>query len=541
MNALRPSYPPVPPAARKALVVLGPPLVAAALAGISVLVGWHGKDLAAQTYRVHEVRAHGLLLWDIYWYGGNYPLSYSVLMPVIAAFIGLTATGIAFAALAAWAFDRLVTGWWGRRPAGSWYFAASTVLLVAIGQLPYLTGEAFALAAVLALRRRRRALAGVLVAACALCSGVAATFLVLALVAWALHQRAQRWWLVAMAGVPIVLLGAIFLIFPGTGSFPYGWGGAAWSLGLCVAAFTPLFRSLPVVRTAAALYAVLVVGALVIPSPMGGNANRLGEGVGTALLICVAWDRIRETWRDRRLQLSPRRNLAVLGAVTSLGFVVWAWAPGTGVVSASSSPANQASFYQPLLSQLASRSTEPVRIEVPPTVNLWESAYLAPHVSLARGWERQLDIANNPIFYDKDALTPSSYRAWLLDNGISFVALPHAPLDYAAKGEAALLDSDRVPGLQFLWASPDWTLWQVVGSPGLVSGPAVLDKLQGDQVVVNVQRPGALTLRVRYTPYWSVADNDGCVRETPAHWTQIDANRPGPLQLTTSLLNNSTC
>ncbi len=31
----------------------------------------------------------------------------------------------------------------------------------------------------------------------------------------------------------------------------------------------------------------------------------------------------------------------------------------------------------------------------------------SPHVTLARGWERQLDIANNPIFYTDGALTPT--------------------------------------------------------------------------------------------------------------------------------------
>jgi hypothetical protein len=58
----------------------------------------------------------------------------------------------------------------------------------------------------------------------------------------------------------------------------------------------------------------------------------------------------------------------------------------------------------------------------------WEAAYVAPAVPLVRGWERQLDTAGNPLFYDADLLNPDSYRAWLIDSGVRYVALPDAPL-----------------------------------------------------------------------------------------------------------------
>ena len=46
-----------------------------------------------------------------------------------------------------------------------------------------------------------------------------------------------------------------------------------------------------------------------------------------------------------------------------------------------------------------------MRIEVPPTANHWESAYLAPKFELARGWLRQLDTTRDDIFYDEGELT----------------------------------------------------------------------------------------------------------------------------------------
>lgn len=77
----------------------------------------------------------------------------------------------------------------------------------------------------------------------------------------------------------------------------------------------------------------------------------------------------------------------------------------------------------------------------------WESAYIAPTFPVARGWERQLDVAYDPIFYLPGALTARSYPSWLLANGVSYVALPGTALDYAATSEASLLRSGRVEGL----------------------------------------------------------------------------------------------
>ncbi|MGH9095513.1 MAG: hypothetical protein ACRDXE_10165, partial [Acidimicrobiales bacterium] len=132
----------------------GPVVLAAVLSLLAVLLGWHGVDQAAQVYRVFQVRQHGLALFDSNWYGGNYPLGYSVVFPVVAAVIGLPAAAVILAVVGTWAFDRLVADHLGRRPLGSWYFAASTLIQVAIGQLPYMAGQAFGLLAILALTRR---------------------------------------------------------------------------------------------------------------------------------------------------------------------------------------------------------------------------------------------------------------------------------------------------------------------------------------------------------------------------------------------------
>ena len=67
-------------------------------------------------------------------------------------------------------------------------------------------------------------------------------------------------------------------------------------------------------------------------------------------------------------------------------------------------PSTRAAYFQPLgAAGCASTAGPGVRIEVPPTANHWESAYLAPEFELARGWLRQLDTTRDDIFYDDDA------------------------------------------------------------------------------------------------------------------------------------------
>ena len=133
----------------------GPPLLAAALAVIAVAAGWRGVDWPAQVYRVELVRAHGLIGFDVSWYGGQFPLAYSLLFPALAAATSLAIVAVASAAMATWAFQRLVRDRFGLGGSlAAYLFATATTVQVAIGQLPFLLGFGFALLATLALRRR---------------------------------------------------------------------------------------------------------------------------------------------------------------------------------------------------------------------------------------------------------------------------------------------------------------------------------------------------------------------------------------------------
>jgi hypothetical protein len=529
---------------------LAPALLTLVLATTVVLLGWRGVDQAAQFYRVMEFRLHGLTLWDGGWYGGNLPLGYSVLFPAIGAVLGIKVASVAAAVLATWAFDRVVTNNFGSRPLGTWYFAVCTLLPVMIGQLPFLTGEAFGLAALLALQKGWRPLALLLGLLAALCSPLAAAFLAMVCLAWAAYGSGRRLWVIATAAISLAIIGVIGLVFPGEGAFPFPWQGLVVTELLCLTAVTPLVRTTPAVRLGALFYAAATLFSFMVPNPLGGNAPRLAASIGVPLLACFltapspALARltparvVRWATGGRNIELGPRWRAAAL--ILVVPFAVWQWAPTDTVVTAPSEhPELQQTYYQALLTELARVAPGPIRVEIPPTLEHWEAAFVAPYVSLARGWERQLDVANNPLFYTKGGLTPATYQTWLDNSGITWVALPDAPLDYAALGEARLLNSGAVADLQLAWSNAHWRLWHVNHSPGLVSGPAKLTMLEPDHLTLQVSAPGIITLRVRYTTFWRVGSGAACVSPAPGGWTSVAAASTGTIELSASMLNTS--
>lgn len=536
---------------RDRLVAIAPAALTLVLATLVYLLGWRGVDQAAQTYRVFQFRAHGLMLWDSGWYGGNFPLGYSVLFPPLAAAIGVQVAVVGSAVLATWSFDRVIRYHLGARPLGTWYFAVSTLLPVAIGQWPFLAGEAVGLLALVVLQRGRRPLAIGLGILAALFSPLAAAFLAMVCLAWAAHGSGRRGWLIATAGVSLGVIVATGAMFPGDGPFPFPWTGLVVTELLCFTALTPFVQTTPAVRMGALLYAAASLFSFLVPNPLGGNAPRLAASIGVPLLACFAtapgpaFDRLSHSavvrWLSHGRTLRFSMPWRIAAVVIVIPFAVWQWAPGQKIVtSPGSSPGTTSSFYKPLLAELtALEASRPVRVEIPPTLDHWEAAYVAPYVSLARGWERQLDIADNPLFYNTGALTAASYQAWLDREGVTYVALPAAALDYAAKAEAALLRSGQLTDLSPVWSSPDWTMWRVTDSPGLVTGPASITSLEPDRVTLQVSEPGPITVRVRYTKFWSVTTGSACLSSAPNGWTSVLANDPGVIELSASVLHQA--
>jgi hypothetical protein len=200
------------------------------------------------------------------------------------------------------------------------------------------------------------------------------------------------------------------------------------------------------------------------------------------------------------------------------------------VEEARGDPSTAAAFHDEVLRFLEDRSEPGERLEVPLTRNHWEATYLAQSYPLARGWHRQLDRKVNPLFYERE-LTPERYERWLRENAVRWVALPDAPLDFSAEEEKELLLAGQ-PYLEQRLETDDWSIWEVRDPEPPVSGPAKLTAAGADGFDLEASRPGPVLVRQRATPYWTVADGDGCVAKDEASgWTLVQVRRPGTLRV----------
>jgi hypothetical protein len=325
--------------------------------------------------------------------------------------------------------------------------------------------------------------------------------------------------------VALAALGPVLFL---TAAFPEGgWAPFPFTAYLpiplfCAACLVVLPREERALRAGAVLYALGATLGVAYETPMGGTASRLGMLLGGPLLLCAAWDRLRH---------ASRALLAVaLAGFALLGY--WQWTSAIrDIDKALRDPAAEAGYFEPLRGFLATLP-DPGRIEIPFTSSRWENAEVAPLVPLARGWQRQLDTGRNPVFYRGD-LNRLTYASWLAENGVRYVALPSAKPDRSSYAERGLIESG-LPYLRLRWRSREWRVYEVLLAAPIVvpQGDAelVLEQFGSDELLLDVKRPGAALVRVRWTPYWFAAG--GCV-ERAGEWTRVIASEPGFMRLST--------
>jgi hypothetical protein len=216
-------------------------------------------------------------------------------------------------------------------------------------------------------------------------------------------------------------------------------------------------------------------------------------------------------------------------ALTSTALVIWQLnGPVAQSVRASMSPSSSYGFYLPAIRYLESQTRgKPMRIEEAFTSSHWDATVLGQHFLLARGWDRQLDTRYNPLFYEAH-LSAFAYHRWLLENGVRFVLLPDARLDFSSVQEASLLRT----GLNFLrlvMHTANWHIYEVRGARSLATGPGYLTRVDGDGFSIRAIRAGKLVVRIHYTPYWRVTSGSATITSTTSGWTQIAAPRRSEL------------
>ncbi|HVY77744.1 MAG TPA: hypothetical protein VG898_04485 [Solirubrobacterales bacterium] len=509
-------------------------LPAVALSSLLALamLAWNPQvgDLAAQVFRTELFQRAGLSIWNGSWYGGHYTLTYSVLFPPLASLLGPQLVGTLSVVSSSYFFDRLVRDRWGERARwATLWFAAGVVTLLADGQLTFALGVAFGLAALRFLQLDRSKLALAAAAGCALSSPVAAAFLA-GVVAVGVIERGRPFSRGAL-GVAALALGLVLLpnlAFPESGQFPFAFSSyLAIPLWCGGALFVTrgLGREERQLRWALAGYVLAATLLLLAPNPMGGNAVRLGALFGGPVLAAVVL--------ARRPHLA--RTSALIFVLAMAGGLYWQVTASVSQIARSvGDPSTSPSYFEPPARWLRAHGGASVRVEVPPTANHWESAYLATQFELARGWLRQLDTTRDDIFYSEDErLTAASYRRWLHRNAISYVALPDAPLDYSSVAERRLILS-APPYLDLRWSSPHWRIYAVADPRPLVEpiGAAAARTLWvGRQGFgLDVTRPGDFLVRVNFTPYWSISRGAGCLLRH-GDWTIARATHPGVLRV----------
>jgi hypothetical protein len=518
---------------RRIVALLAHPVLAAVAAAAVLHLLWmtllanSGGDMAAQEAWADFAREHPDSAYNLAWYGGLHPVSYSALSPYFMAALGVRTTMVlagtvstGLLALLLVRSNRL------RRPLVPALYGAFALTGNAVsGRATFGLGMMFGLAALAVIfawpdewrssaaryRTARGIVAGGLSALAAASSPVAGLFVGFAAVAMWLTGRRSAAYTIGLPPLAIVLLSS--WLFPFSGEQPMN---AVALILPCLAgvfgvAFAP--RSWRLVRVGSGLYVAAVLLVWLVPSPIGTNITRLGLLFGGVVLIAAASTRPRQGSPALADLLSAKRARTVLVlAIATMSIWQVAFAANDAVHSRPTDSWTEQ--LEPLVQQLETRNADIGRAEVVPTRSHREASALAPYVNLARGWNRQADAELNPIFYDGDLLTPATYRDWLDRWAVRYVVLPTGPTDYAADEEAALV-AGGLPYLHEVWADPNWRLYQVADPTPLAEPPAEVTSFDATEVVLSVPSPGTMLVRVPYSPWLSLIDATGNPLEAP--------------------------
>ncbi|WP_369178726.1 MFS transporter [Streptomyces mutabilis] len=488
-----------------------PVLSVTVLAGV-LHVAWFftfansGGDLAAQDAWAEFVGRHPDSAYNLAWYGGMHPVSYSVVSPYLMSVLGVRTTMMIAGTLSAGLLTMiLIRSRVVRNPL--WASLAGLFGLMgnaASGRVTFGLGMMFGLGAVAAVfcwphrwRNKRWAkglCAAPLAALSTMASPVAGLFVGLVAVALFLQKRRPGAWSLGLAPAAVVALSAV--LFPFSGTQPMSFGSAALPIlyaGL-VCWFVP--RAWTTVRITSAVYGLSVLLVWLISSQIGSNITRLAMlFAGVALVAALPFT-------------VPKSRKWYALVVSLVGFVGWIGFKSADDIVHTQPTASWARELAPLVNELQEVGAEKGRVEAVPARSHREASALAPYVNLARGWTRQADMERNPLFYD-DTLNSANYHEWLKRWAVHYVVLPKGEPDGdGGKRERELLQRG-LPYLKQIWGDANWQLFQVLDPTPLAEPDAVVQSAGQDEWTIDVKRPGRILIRVPYSPWLSLVDDEG--------------------------------
>ena len=471
-----------------------------------------GGDIAAQDAWAEFVGRHPGTAYNLAWYGGMHPVSYSVVSPYLMSLLGVRTTmmivGTVSSALTALILVRVPAV---RNPLACSLAGVFAYLCNALsGRVTFGLGMMFALGAVAAVfcwphrwRRRRWAKAVVAAPLAGLAtagSPVAGLFLGVVAAALFLNKRRPGAYALGLAPVAVVVLSA--WLFPFSGTQPMSFGTLSLPFVFAVLVFVLVPRDWRTVRTAAAVYGVGTLLTYVVDSQIGSNVSRMAMLFGGVVLLAAL------------PYTAPRTRRWYALVLALVGFNFWIGFKGVDDIVRTAPAASWSRELAPLVHQLQKAGAERGRVEVVPASSHREASALAPYVNLARGWNRQADMKRNPLFYD-DTLDPVNYREWLDRWAVHYVVLPTGKPDSSGAVQEAELVEKGQPYLKAVWSDANWKLFRVLDPVPLADPPATVEKAGAEELTIRVRSAGRVLIRVPYSRWLAVVDDEGKSVERP--------------------------
>ncbi|MFE3827104.1 hypothetical protein [Streptomyces sp. NPDC059092] len=506
-----------------------------------------GGDLAAQFAWAGFMARHPGSAYNLSWYGGTHTANYSVLAPPLMALLGVRTVSVLAGLAGTWVLALLFlrTG----VPRAVWPALLGAFALwcnVASGRTTFALGVALGLLAVLGtlplrtgglrtgglrtggLRRGRLVSVWLFGVLATLASPVAGLFLVVAGAAYLLDRRWVRG--AALVVPPFLIVATTTLLFPFQGEQPMSPGKLWMPLVACAALCLAAPRSWRLVRYGAFVYAAGVVLTFSVASPIGTNVERLVGLAGPPVLLAALLTRGPVPLRiPARLRASAVLPLVLL--VTVCVNTYWLLGKTDDDLVVSTTVPAWATHTKGVIGALDRLGADRTRVEVVPARNHREADVLAPHLNMARGWNRQLDVERGRLFYDGPrgarTLDPAAYRAWLDRWAVGLVALPHGRPDGPATAEAALV-AHAPDWLTPVWRDDNWTVYRVRDAVPLVPAPATVVRSDAASMVVRMEAAGSVTVRIAYSP-WLRAPG-ACVTRA-GDWTRLTVPAAGEYRL----------
>ncbi|WP_028802745.1 membrane protein [Streptomyces sp. 142MFCol3.1] len=520
-----------------------------------------GGDLAAQDAWAEFVGRHPDSAYNLAWYGGMHPVSYSVVSPYLMSVLGVRTTMMIAGTISAGLLMLiLIRSRAVRKPLWPALAGIFALLCNAIsGRVTYGLGTVFALAATAVVfcwpyrwryKRWAKALCAAPLAALATAASPVAGLFV-GLVAVALFLQKRRPGAYALGIAPTIVVAVSAWLFPFSGTQPMTVYSVILPFLYAGFVFFLVPKEWTTVRITAAVYGTAVVLVWLISSQIGSNITRLAMlFAGVALLAALPF-------------AVPRSRKWYAIVVAFAGFTTWIGVKSVDDIVHTTPAASWARELAPLVNQLQVVGAEKGRVEVVPARSHREASALAPYVNLARGWNRQADMERNPLFYD-DTLNSANYHEWLQRWAVHYVVLPKDEPDGDGGERERQLVQRGMPYLRQIWGDANWQLFAVTDPAQLAEPDAFVQRAEQGEMTIEVKKAGRILIRVPYSPWLSIVDDkgksvrppqeteeskhredstpktyenlNGCLmptEETPAgdKWTELLAPKPGTYRL----------